>query len=185
MKKKYLFFRIVLLGLSIGCFILAGVVSYIKLAYPFAYSKEVFYYSDEYNLDPSLVFSIINEESGFNTLSVSKSGAIGLMQIMPKTGEFVADKLGLDYDDSSVLFNPDVNIQIGCYYLRYLFNKYNDLNKVLFSYNAGEGVMQELYNGEDIKIVESIEINETKNYIKRVTKTRNAYNKLISFSNSL
>ena len=85
--------------------------------------------SGNYHLDPDLVNSVIHAESGFNVRAVSRKGAQGLMQLMPRT----ASRLGVDN-----AFDPAANVDGGARYLRELLERYNfDLIKALAAYNAG------------------------------------------------
>lgn len=148
---------------------------------PQKYGDIVNYYSKLYNLEPSLVFSVINTESGFNTNAVSRSNALGLMQIMPTTAEYIAKELNLkDYD----LFNPKDNIDIGCWYLRKLLNKYNNQNTALCAYNAGSGNVDLWLNNKDFSEdginLKSIPFKETKNYVRLVNIYRTFYTKLFN-----
>lgn len=87
-----------------------------------------------YGLDPALVHAVIKVESNYNPKAVSYAGAIGLMQVMPKTAE--------DYGVSSreALFDPGINIKTGTRHLKRLMKKYKNLSHALAAYNAGEGV---------------------------------------------
>ena len=82
--------------------IIIGVVSvFYHVKYPIKYNNEIIAYSVQNNLDPKMVASLINVESSFKKDAKSKTGAIGLMQIMPKTGEFVASLLKEDFEESN------------------------------------------------------------------------------------
>ncbi len=157
-------------------FTIITIVALIKLFYPVCYIDSINRYSEEFQLESSLVLAIVNIESGFNRFAISSRGAIGLMQLMPSTAEFIADELDIENFSINSLFNSDVNIMFGCYYLRYLSNKFDTYEKVLFAYNAGEG---RLYNflskSGGVFNIEDIEINETKNYIKKIKKAESVY----------
>lgn len=85
----------------------------------------------KYGMDPKMIAAVIDQESSFNTDAVSKSGAQGLMQLMPSTG------LGLGVTDP---FDPEQNIMGGTKYLADLYKKYGgDQTKALTAYNAGDG----------------------------------------------
>jgi soluble lytic murein transglycosylase-like protein len=91
-----------------------------------------------YGFEPGLVLSIMRVESGFNEEAVSPAGAIGLMQIMPDTGEWLADRMGIAYSGAPMLFDPAINIRMGVYYLSYLRDLFaGDMKKVLVAYNRG------------------------------------------------
>lgn len=139
--------------------------------YPVKYKNEVDKYSSEYNVKKALVFGVIKTESSFKTNAISTKGAMGLMQIMPTTAKWLAEKLNLDHSDQKLL-QSDYNINLGTYYLSYLQNKFNSLDNAILAYNAGEGTVSAwLANkkySEDGKIVNNIPFKETANYLKKV-----------------
>jgi soluble lytic murein transglycosylase-like protein len=105
-----------------------------------------------HNVDPKLVKAVIKAESNWNPSAVSNKGAVGMMQLMPKT----ASDLGV-----GDRYNPEENIEGGVKYLRYLLDKFNgNLTLTLAAYNAGPARV------EKVKGVPSIP--ETVNYVKRV-----------------
>ncbi|MDN0074743.1 lytic transglycosylase domain-containing protein [Crenobacter sp. SG2303] len=92
----------------------------------------------EYNLDPELLHAIITVESGYTPGAVSPKGAVGLMQVMPATGE----RFGI-----TALDNPKANLRAGSRYLKFLLTQFNqELPLVLAAYNAGEGAVQQYQN---------------------------------------
>ncbi len=93
--------------------------------------------SRRHDLDPSLVLAVMRVESRFNTYAVSPVGAIGLMQVMPKTGAEVAAQEGIVWPGPHVLFDPLVNVWIGVAYLKQLTDRYNDVSAALAAYNWG------------------------------------------------
>ena len=150
-----------------------------KYVYPLEYEDLVLEYSKEYDLSPYLVCAVINVESSFDKNAVSNKGAKGLMQLMDSTAEFVSKKAKLtEYD----IFNEKDNINLGCYYLRYLLNKFDDEKLALIAYNAGEGTTREwLLNKEyskDGKTLNKIPYKETENYIEKIYKNQSKYYKL-------
>ena len=147
MKKKKRTFYFISFFLCLG--IIFGIVSvFYHVKYPIKYNDQILAYSVENDLDPSLVASLINVESSFNANAKSSSGAIGLMQIMPKTGEFVAEMLNEEYKEEN-LYNAKTNIKYGCRYLKYLKEKFNDEKTVLYAYNAGEGSVKLWLNNKE------------------------------------
>ncbi len=97
---------------------------------------------EEYKLDPYLIASIIHCESGNRPDAVSPDGALGLMQIMPTTGEWIAGKLQVENFHTDMLFEPSVNIRFGCWYLRFLMDRYDqDRQLAVAAYNAGHGTV--------------------------------------------
>jgi hypothetical protein len=120
-----------------------------------AYDSIIEKYANDYQLDPSLIKSIIATESGFNPKAVSPKGARGLMQLMPAT----AEHLGV-----SNSFDPEENIRGGIKHLRSLMDNFNnDVSLSLAAYNAGESRVQRA--GGRVP-----EIKETQNYVQSVTK---------------
>src|SRR5699024_4703950 len=108
--------------------------------YPVAYRAAIVKYSNENDIDPYLVASIINVESSYDKLAVSSKGAKGLMQISPQTGQWGSEVLGMDNYNESDLFDPDINIKIGSWYINRLLKEFNgDLDLTLAAYNAGSG----------------------------------------------
>lgn len=90
-------------------------------------------------LDPVLVMAVIHVESRFNNFAVSPVGALGLMQILPSTGEELAAQLGIAWHGPQTLFDPIVNVRLGVTYLRQLSRRYEDLPTALAAYNWGPG----------------------------------------------
>jgi soluble lytic murein transglycosylase-like protein len=116
------------------------------------YNKLVYAKSNKYNVDPSLVSAMIKVESNWNYKVVSRSGAIGLMQLMPSTAR------AMDVKDP---LNPEENIEGGIKYLRYLLDRFDgDLTLAIAAYNAGPTKVRK-YNGIP-------PIRETRQYVKRV-----------------
>jgi len=174
--KKVCKFKSILLFFMAGLFLVMFMATaMVKLSYPMAYNSEIKIACDEFGVEESLVRAIIKVESGYNSLAVSSVGAKGLMQIMPETAEWIAGELHIDDFEQEDLFLPKVNIRMGVFYLSYLSKKYDNLVKVLFSYNAGEGRMNDYYSVDGVLNVESIEILETKEYILKVQKKYEGY----------
>lgn len=90
-------------------------------------------------LDPDVVMAVMHVESRFNNFAVSPVGALGLMQILPSTGEELAANEGVVWLGPQTLFDPHVNVQLGIAYLRELSNRYGKLSTALAAYNWGPG----------------------------------------------
>jgi soluble lytic murein transglycosylase len=107
------------------------------------------------------------------------------MQIVPTTGSWAAEKLGIEeYDDDS-LYDPDINVKIGCWYISYLKKLFSeDMNLVLAAYNGGSGNVRKWLNdsrySRDGKTLDKIPFNETKNFVDRVWHAYERYKKLYS-----
>jgi soluble lytic murein transglycosylase len=151
-----------------------------RVEYPLEYKEEIKAASEKYDLDPFLVCAIIYVESKFEPSSKSRVGAVGLMQIMPETGQWAATKRGNSYtvDD---LDNPSVNIDTGCWYFRYLLLKYKNEKLALAAYNSGfKNVDRWLVKSKDKtvdEIIASIPYKETRQFIDRVEGAQEIYRK--------
>ncbi len=89
------------------------------------------------DMDPYLILAVIQIESDFTPRAVSSKGAIGLMQVMPKTGEYVAKDLGISYKGHSSLYDPFVNVKLGINYLSFLEEQFDGTENALAAYNYG------------------------------------------------
>lgn len=152
-----------------------------RLRYPLEYQKDIQASADKYDIDPYLVAATIETESGFDPEAVSQVGAKGLMQIMPETGAWIAEKMGkTDYTDA-MLLDPSTNIEIGCWYLRFLHDRFDTPDLVAAAYNAGHGrVMSWLEDAsvsEDGENLTNIPFEETKNYVGRIEDAIQKYRK--------
>lgn len=148
--------------------------------YPMKYKDEIVEFSSVYEISPSLVASMINAESRFQSDRVSSAGAVGLMQLLPSTAEWVAEKIGDDYDEK-LLYNPKTNIKWGCYYISYLVNHFEDQETAICAYNAGMGNVRTWLSDKryssDGKKLEEIPFDETRNYLDKIKKYSKYYAK--------
>lgn len=174
MKKKiYIIFAI-----SLVVLFLFGVV-FNLVVFPKKFSSNVQEFSRVYRLESALVFAIIKQESDFDKNAISRSGALGLMQILPSTAKWIAGELKQNYAEE-MMFNPNINIEFGCFYLRYLFDKFEDVDIVVCAYNAGEKKVLDWCENGKLK-EESIDYPETMNYLKKVKGYYNIYKSRIKF----
>ncbi len=132
-------------------------------------------YSKEYDVDPRLVMAIIKTESGFREKVQSHMGAVGLMQLLPETANWITDQMGIEYNEN-MLTDSDYNIKIGTYYLRYLFNYFKSEDLAILAYNGGPGnVSKWIESGiitSDPSSYKNIPVDETKEYIVKVKENR-------------
>ncbi len=180
-KKKFIMFLAVLIAFILILVGILNINNYRELVYPQKYSIYVDKYSALYNVDKFLIYSVIKAESNFNEKSVSKKGAIGLMQIMPETGDDLANKIGINNFSSKDLFLAEHNINIGCYYISFLLDRYNgDIKTALAAYNAGFGNVDNwlAFSQKNIIEYENIPYGETKKYIEKVLNYVDGYKKL-------
>ncbi len=179
-KKVYKILGVALGGcwIVLACF-LAGSFVGARYLYPLKYKQTVFKYADAYGISRPLVFSVIRTESGFNKNVKSQAGAVGLMQITPSTGAFIADRLAIaEYD----LYDPETNVNFGCYYIRYLLNRFPEQKTALCAYNAGEGNVRawlgDIRYSKDGKSIDVIPFAETAGYIEKIYESFGKYKKI-------
>jgi soluble lytic murein transglycosylase len=103
------------------------------------------------NVDPMLVIALIRCESSFNNYAVSGVGAMGLMQVMPDTGTYLADKAGIRLGRTSNLFDSETNIELGTAYLADLIERFGSLEHALVAYNAGPGMAKKILAKRDVR----------------------------------
>jgi soluble lytic murein transglycosylase-like protein len=109
-----------------------------------------------YAIDPNLVMAVIHIESRGNAFALSPVGAMGLMQIMPATGEELAEKLAIPWRGPQTLFDPLLNIRMGVAYLEQLESRYGSMATALAAYNWGPGrIDSRLRHGVALPVVYS------------------------------
>ena len=101
------------------------------------YTDEVERYSAEFGVDPSLVYSVIKVESNFNPDAKSDVGAIGLMQIIEDSFDWVSKRLGREDLVFSDMYTPEYSIMFGCYMLSFLYNRYGNIELTAAAYHSG------------------------------------------------
>ena len=143
---------------------------YERLRYPLHYSEYVRVHARENHLDPALLAAVIYQESKFDTGARSSSGAIGLMQLTPTTARGIAIRTGGSAFRTADLYDPEINIRYGSWYLHDLFLKYKDEKLVLAAYNAGQGNLDRWLARH-----QPIEFAETRAYVQRVEKLKRIY----------
>lgn len=145
----------------------------LRIFFPLEYEENIVEFSQMYNVDPNLVAAVINTESEFKVDVHSSKGAVGLMQIMPETGDWIAGKLNIDNYKADMLGDPIINIQMGTWYLNNLSTDFNgDYTLILASYNGGPGnvtkwLKDEKYSKDGV-ILDEIPFEETEDYVKKV-----------------
>jgi peptidoglycan lytic transglycosylase len=151
-----------------------------KTSYPDLYIKEVKTAALGVKLDYEIIMGVVREESGFNPRIRSTAGAYGLAQLMPRTAKYIAKINKLSFNGERSLRDPAKNLQLAALYFKKLKKLFNG-RLVLFigSYNAGEGAMGR-WRRKRKRIpldlfVETIQVRETRNYIKRVISSIFAY----------
>jgi len=141
-----------------------------KIRYPLRYKAIVRGHARNYHLDPALLAAVIETESKFQANAQSSSGAIGLMQILPSTAHGIAVHTGGSSFRTKDLYNPEINVRYGAWYLRHLLDKYEDERMALAAYNAGQdNVDRWRAQGSGIGYA------ETRAYVARVEKLKGIY----------
>lgn len=185
MKKiiKLIIVLLIVIALILGsykCFNIEEKI--LRYVYPKKYSEYVYKYSEELGIDPLLTLSIIKTESNFKENTVSRSGAIGLMQLMDNTAKEQAQKLNIEYQKET-LYEPEKNIQIGLTYFKNLLDQFNENYVLAFAaYNAGIGnVKTWILEGKiksDGSDYENIPFPETNMYVRKVVRNYKIYKEL-------
>lgn len=161
MKKKWI---VAAVALSLLCFTVVILSSYRR---PY---REIVING---GIDPSLVYAVMKAESGFREDAVSKAGAIGLMQLLPSTAEFICCKHQLEFFPEK-LKEGAYNVKLGCLYLAYLTERFTDILTVIAAYNAGEGVVSKWLEDDSVSPdgirLDVIPYPETAQYVKKVEK---------------
>ena len=140
--------------------------------YPMRYEAEIRQAAAEFSLDPAYVASVALAESSFDAEAVSSVGAIGLMQIMPETGEWIAHKLDWPFTDET-LFDPRANARLGAWYLRFLLDRYDGrVQNAIAAYHAGQGSvdawLEDARYSSDGLTLERAGSSSTQHYINKV-----------------
>ena len=184
-RKKIVIILLVLiiLVLLFGVFKIQNTI--LKIIYKTDYKEYVYKYSKENDIDPLLTYSIIKAESNFNVNSVSKSGAIGLMQLMESTAKEVAGKKQIENFKKNDLYEPEKNIMLGTAYFKELLHRYdNNLSIALIAYNAGIGVVDKWIREGIIKPdgsdIENVPYKETNMYVRKILRNYKIYKEIFS-----
>jgi soluble lytic murein transglycosylase len=143
---------------------------YARLRYPLEYEHIVRGHARQYELDPALLAAVIYRESKFDADAESSSGAIGLMQLLPDTALGIASLTEGRRFRVEDLYDPEINVRYGSFYLRRLLRRYDDERLALAAYNAGQANVDEwVAEGGEIGFA------ETREYVEDVLDARDVY----------
>lgn len=178
-KKTRFSWLLLLLLLAVGALLLRqGYTQFQKRMYPLSYSEIVNREALQNDLEPALVYSVIKAESNFDPDAKSRSGAVGLMQLMPKTFQWLQEDEDSRLGDEK-LVQPDVNIAYGCKYLAMLMKQYNCRQTALCAYNAGPGRVDKWLSDSSVSPdgvnLDNIPYRETKNYVDAIDENYRQY----------
>jgi soluble lytic murein transglycosylase len=141
-----------------------------RIWYPLRYSTIVRAHAHNYDLNPALLAAVIDEESKFRADAKSSAGAVGLMQLLPATAKGIAIHTGGSKFVTSDLYDPEINVRYGAWYLHHLLQKYGDERLALAAYNAGQqNVDSWRAEGKDIQFP------ETRAYVDKVERLKGIY----------
>lgn len=157
-------------------------MTYWKILFPQPYWGAITEESAKNGLNPYMVASLIRQESEFNASAISRSNALGLMQLLPSTGRSMAREEGLRHFSEGELLNPDTNVRLGTRYLSQTLAKFGGHPEYAFAaYNAGDDRVTdwqtEKYSGMD-EFVESIPFTETRDYVQAILRNEAIYREL-------
>ncbi|MEG6617029.1 lytic transglycosylase domain-containing protein [Peptococcaceae bacterium 1198_IL3148] len=170
-KKRIRIKRLLLLFLIVYLFL--KIDDFGRELYPFPYRQAITHQAIANGVDPFLFAALIKTESNFNPDATSKAGARGLVQIMPETGQWIAQQMNLVDFTSDKLYHPQTSIKMGAWYLANLNKEFQGSQVLtLAAYNAGRGNVQKWlaeqhWTGEE-QTIDQIPFPETRHYIRKV-----------------
>ena len=177
-------------GWNIGAILGYGKTKYfddVEARFPIMYEK-YFNENSTSNIQKSLLLGIARKESIFIQYAKSSAGALGIMQIMPRTAYWVLKKTKNKKVSKKHLYNKSINIFIGSYYFNYLFVKKKSYVEAIASYNAGPSTVKKwkkLNNSSEDAWIESIPYNETRKYVKQVLEYSLVYDWILNNKNTI
>jgi soluble lytic murein transglycosylase len=161
---------IAVLGVTFGTIHFTQPAWYERLWYPLRYDEIVLGHARNYRLDPALLAAVIYKESKFEADARSGRGAIGLMQLLPATAEGIATRTGGSAFRVSDLYDPELNVRYGAWYLRHLLDKYGSERTALAAYNAGQRNVDD-WQARGV----GIEFSETREFVDGVEHLKGVY----------
>lgn len=152
-----------------------------EILYPRDFENYVTKYSEVYNVPEPLIYAVILAESDFDPNAESHAGAVGLMQLMPDTLDWLSRLLDEEAPTGEIS-DPETNIKYGTYYLRHLHDRFGSWETAVAAYNAGHGRVGNWLNDsrytDDGKTLTNIPITETDNYVNTVMENYENYKKI-------
>lgn len=153
-----------------------------KWMYPIQHRDTIEAAGQEFQVDPLLIAAVIRVESKFKEQNVSNAGAIGLMQLMPDTAQWIAGQSGIPYNNPADLAEVNLNIRLGSWYLAYLEKRFGGSRAAaVAAYNAGPNrvdnwISTKQWDGSFEKS-DNIPVGETRHFVQRVFFNLNMYHK--------
>ena len=168
--------RIIIILLILAIVLCIGTYITAKKLFPLKYEGMIEEQCEKYGFPKDLICAQIFKESRFEADAESVKGAVGLMQIMPETGKWCAEKMGMADFNPEMLKNPAVSLEIGCWYLNYLYEKTENLDFALAAYNGGiANVYKWISKG---LTPDQIPFPETREYVRKIENYRKIYKTL-------
>ena len=144
-------------------------------------------------VDPALLLAIARQESEFNPLAVSPSGALGMMQLLPNTARHTAKNAGVPYDEDALTRDPGYNVFLGTEYIHRMIRRFDgSYILAVAAYNAGPTRVSRWIKGalcdprkpdcDDIDWIERVPIEETRNYVQRVLENLQNYRRILGYN---
>lgn len=176
--------RLVILGILV----VLGATAFLYLRGPAGWQRRYYQLEHEdaiassarrHEVSPFLVAAVINVESDWDEAARSQAGAVGLMQVMPSTAREFARRGRVDADrfPPDRLSEPEISIEYGTAYLRYLVSRYHEIETALAAYNAGLA-NADRWSAKGRNIREHIEFPETRNFVLKVSRGKDRYEAL-------
>lgn len=184
LKKLLVFFAILFILGVISVFLFVYMPYAVKNnSYPLKYTEEVDRYSAEFDIDKAFVYAVIKVESNFDPAAESDVGAIGLMQIIEDSFEWVKKKLHADELTFEDMYTPEYSIRFGCYMLDYLYEKYGSVELAAAAYHCGmttvdEWIEQGIVDPKNVD-VNKIQGSKTQYYVIKILRAYDKYSKII------
>ncbi len=185
--------RRILLGAALVVFALVALLIYLVVAkaavvpgvsqrvYPIEYQDGIRRAAEKYDVDPYLVAAVVRTESGYDPEAVSHAGAVGLMQLLPTTAEWIVGldswKGGTEVD----LTDPDDSLELGAFYLAFLLRRFEgDQRAAIAAYNAGQGIVGEWVSAAEGGSLglEDVRFPETRTFVLRVEESLDLYRRV-------
>ena len=181
------YFKYTAVACAMLALIIVGAATAVLTVFPLRHVELIEKYAQIYGHNPAFIAAVIHAESKFRPNAVSRADARGLMQITPPTGEWLAERLGLEDFHNDQLFDVHTNIRLGSFYLRSLLDSHDqDVRLALAAYNAGTGNVRRWLAdpqfSSDGETLDYIPFGETRTYIERVLFNEHVYGILFRLS---
>ncbi len=181
-SKSLMILIILVVAVGFGFLVDLCITGIEHLTHPKNYDAYIETYAQQYDVPPHVVYAVIKVESDFDPAAVSGAGAVGLMQMMPDTFDWLTDDVLYEHLRSGMLYDPETNIRYGTFYLSWLYDRYGDWSVAIAAYNAGPGNVDKWLQDPDYADgqggLSHIPFKETRNHVKKVEREMEVYNRL-------